>query len=81
LPAAVCRGGSLRRDNGLPKKDRFLVEMIIKGKSGVLIEDFSDAKKEKEILFGRNSKFGIESIKTTEKKGITGKIKMTLIEL
>jgi hypothetical protein len=60
---------------------QYQVEMIIKGKSGVLIEDFSDAKKEKEILFGRDSNFKIESIKTTEKKGITGKIKMTLIEL
>lgn len=60
---------------------QYQVEMIIKGKSGVLIEDFSDAKKEKEILFGREKAFRIESIKTTEKKGISGKIKMTLIEL
>ena len=60
---------------------QYQVEMIIKGKSGVLIEDFSDAKKEKEILFGRGTNFKVESIKTTEKKGITGKIKMVLIEL
>ena len=60
---------------------QYQVEMTIKGKTGVLIEDLSDAKREKEILFGRGSRFKIESIKTEGKKGKYGKIFVTLSEL
>ena len=55
--------------------------MTIKGKSGVLIENLSDDKTEKEILFRRGCNFQVESIKTTGKSGIYGKIFVTLSEL
>lgn len=57
------------------------VEMTIKGKSGVLIESLSQKKAEKEILFGQQSNFKIESIKIKEKAGIYGKIFVTLREM
>ena len=59
----------------------YSVEMTIKGKSGVLIEGFSDAKREKEILFGKGSSFKVSSVKLTEKKGISGKILLSLVEI
>ena len=60
---------------------QYQVEMSIKGKNGVLIEGFSDAKKEKEIIFNKESKFIIKDIKIKEKTGIYGKISLSLIEL
>ncbi len=56
------------------------VLMTIKGKSGVLVESYSDARTEKEILFNKGSKYKIESIKS-EKQGKYGKILVFLIEI
>jgi hypothetical protein len=56
------------------------VVMTIKGKSGVLVEKYSDARTEKEVLFNKGSEYKIESIKT-EKKGFYGKISISLIEI
>lgn len=47
--------------------EAFKVTLTIKGKNGVYIEHLSDAKKEKEILFGRGSKFKVISIKKSVK--------------
>lgn len=41
----------------------------------------NDEKKEKEILFGRGANFKVESIKTSGKSRIYGKISVTLREL
>jgi hypothetical protein len=60
---------------------QYTVEMSIKGKNGVLIEGLSDAKAEKEIIFGKSSKFEIKDIKIKEKVGIYGKILLSLIEI
>lgn len=67
----------------------FIAHITIEGKSGTLIEHFSDAKKEHEILFGRETNFLIKSIKKEEKKikingvntVISGKIFVSLIEI
>lgn len=59
---------------------QYQVELTIKGKNGVLIENLSVAKREKEILFGRGSKFKVEAIKVTESP-TTGKILLSLVEL
>lgn len=59
---------------------QYQIEMTIKGKNGVLIETLSDAKVEKEILFGRSSQFKVDSIRVKE-KGFLGKIFVSLSEL
>jgi SPP1 gp7 family putative phage head morphogenesis protein len=46
------------------------VEFIIKSKNGVCVEDYSQIKKEKEILFNRGSKFKIEDVRIEDKFGI-----------
>jgi SPP1 gp7 family putative phage head morphogenesis protein len=56
------------------------VIMTIKGKNGVLVEKYSDVRTEKEVLFNKGSNYKIESIKT-EKKGLFGKILVSLIEI
>jgi len=63
------------------------IEMTLKGKNGVLIEPFSQyGAKEKEIIFGRNSHFKVESIKVkgdgrTYVRGSKGNILLTLVEV
>ena len=58
--------------------DPFSVLIKIKGKSGVTIENLSDMKNEKEILFNRNTAFKIEKTKVT---GGGNRVELTLIEL
>ena len=59
---------------------QYVCEFTIKGKSGVLIENLSDAKAESEILFNKNTHFEIQKISVKE-KGITGKMQITLVEI
>ncbi len=59
----------------------YQVSMVIEGKNGVLIQNLSDAKKEKEILFGRGSKYKVTAIKSSGKKGLYGKILVNLKEI
>ena len=59
---------------------QYQMEMTIKGKNGVLVEGISVKPNEKEILFNRGDEFRIESIRV-QKKGVTGKIIMTLIQM
>ena len=59
---------------------QYQMEITVKGKNGVLVEKLSLKPNEKEILFNRGEEFIIESIKV-QKKGVTGKIVMTLKQL
>ena len=58
---------------------QYQAEIHIKGKNGVLIESFSDAKEEKEILFKRGSTFNVEKIEVKKDK-YSGKITLFLVE-
>ncbi|MBF0234985.1 MAG: hypothetical protein HQK65_18405 [Desulfamplus sp.] len=61
-------------------KERYQVEMYIKGKNGVLIDMLSDARREKEVLFNRGHEFIIEKIKVKKSK-FAGKIIMEIKEI
>jgi hypothetical protein len=62
--------------------DRVKCLVEIKGKNGVLIESFSDVKKEKEVLFNKESKMIIKDYKIKrDKKGIFTEIFVSLIEI
>jgi hypothetical protein len=62
--------------------DRVKCIVEIKGKNGVLIETLSDAKKEKEILFNKESEMIIKDFKIKrDKKGIFTEIFVSLIEI
>ena len=51
-------------------KSLFRAEFSVKGRSGVLIENFSLGDHEKEVLFNKGSKFKVESIKHTSDNSI-----------
>ena len=57
------------------------VELEIKTKSGVMIEDLSKYKREKEVLLQRNSQFKITSVETIKENQMGKQFYYTKIKL
>lgn len=61
--------------------DPYRVIITIKGKNGVYIEHLSDMKKEKEIIFGKDSSFKVSKIKQVKKGTGFATVEMEFVEI